>query len=95
MAALAQEPVDYRVGDLLRLRKPHPCGGFEWSVFRLGADIGIACATCQRRLMLPRRELERRTRKVIARGPEPAFSPGARIARLGSSQASGNGEEPA
>jgi hypothetical protein len=63
-------PLEFRVGDVLRMRKPHPCGGFEWSVLRLGADIGVKCQTCGRRLMLPRRELERRMKVFVNRGAE-------------------------
>ena len=48
------------LNDIVRLRKPHPCGGYEWSVVRLGADIGLKCLTCGRRVLLPRREFERR-----------------------------------
>jgi hypothetical protein len=48
------------IGDKLNLRKPHPCGGFEWKVVRLGADIGLVCLTCNRRVLLSRRELARR-----------------------------------
>ena len=51
---------DLRLNDVLRLRKPHPCGGYEWTVVRLGADIGLECRTCRRRVMLTRRELARR-----------------------------------
>jgi hypothetical protein len=64
-------PEDFRMGDVVRLRKPHPCGGFEWSVVRLGADIGLRCSTCKRRVLLPRRELERRLKTFVSRG-EPA-----------------------
>lgn len=67
--------IDFRLGDVLRLRKPHPCGGYEWRVTRLGADIGLECLTCGRRVLLERREVERRTKTVVSRGPEP--SPGA------------------
>ena len=56
-------------GDVLRLRKPHPCGGFEWTVVRLGADIGLTCNQCGRRVLLPRREVQRRTRHFVSRGP--------------------------
>ena len=63
-------PLEFRVGDVLRLRKPHPCGGLEWSVLRIGGDIGVKCQTCGRRLMLPRRELERRMKSFVRRGPE-------------------------
>ena len=41
----------------VRLRKPHPCGGSEWRVVRLGADIGLKCETCGRRVLLTRRVL--------------------------------------
>ena len=56
------------LGDVLRLRKPHPCGGFEWTVVRLGADIGLTCNQCGRRVLLPRREVQRRMRLFVSRG---------------------------
>jgi hypothetical protein len=61
---------DLRLGDVLQLRKPHPCGSFQWKVVRLGADIGLECLQCQHRVMLTRRELARRLKTVISRGPE-------------------------
>jgi hypothetical protein len=63
------EPVAFAVGDVVRLKKSHPCGGFDWSVVRLGADIGITCQTCGRRVLLPRRDLERRLRLFVSRAP--------------------------
>jgi hypothetical protein len=63
--------VDFRMGDVLRLRKPHPCGGYEWEVVRLGADIGLRCRTCGRRVLLDRVTLEKRLKAFIERGPEP------------------------
>jgi hypothetical protein len=63
--------VDFRLDDVVRLRKLHPCGGSEWRVVRLGADIGLRCLTCQRRVLLPRSELERRMKTFVSRG-EPA-----------------------
>jgi hypothetical protein len=51
--------------DILRLRKPHPCGSYEWEVVRLGADIGLQCQECGRRVLLPRRELAHRLKKVV------------------------------
>jgi hypothetical protein len=65
------EIVDFRMGDVVRLRKPHPCGGYEWEVVRLGADIGIRCTTCRRRVLLQRRVLEQRLKAFVSRGPEP------------------------
>jgi len=65
-------PLDLRLDDVLRLRKPHPCGGYEWRVVRLGADIGLECLTCKRRVMLTRRVVEKRTKTVVSRGPTSA-----------------------
>jgi hypothetical protein len=62
------EPTPFVVGDVVRLKKPHPCGGFDWRVVRLGADIGIKCQSCGRRVLLPRRDLERRMRVFVDRG---------------------------
>ena len=60
--------VDFRMGDVLRLRKVHPCGGFEWEVVRLGADIGLRCLTCGRRVLLQRSVLEKRLKAFLSRG---------------------------
>jgi hypothetical protein len=65
---------DLRLDDVLRLRKPHPCGGYEWKVVRLGADIGIECLTCGHRVLLPRRQLARRVKSITA-APESPGSP--------------------
>ncbi len=51
---------DLRLNDHLRLRKQHPCGSYEWTVTRLGADIGLECMGCGRRIMLTRRELAKK-----------------------------------
>jgi len=60
---------DLQLNDLLRLRKPHPCGSYEWIVTRLGADIGLECKGCGRRVMLTRRELTRRIKAVLSKEP--------------------------
>lgn len=52
------------MGDMVRLKKPHPCGGFEWEVVRLGADIGLRCLCCERRTLMARSALEKRAREV-------------------------------
>ncbi len=54
------------VGMEVRLRKKHACGNDVWTVTRTGADVGILCAGCSRRVMLEREEFERRVRQVIA-----------------------------
>ncbi|HLH74523.1 MAG TPA: DUF951 domain-containing protein [Chloroflexota bacterium] len=59
--------IDFRLGDVVRLRKPHPCGSYEWRVVRLGADIGLRCLTCKHRILLPRSELERRLKTFVSR----------------------------
>ena len=51
------------IGAVLRLRKLHACGGQEWTVTRVGADIGLECRTCARRIMLARDELQRRLKR--------------------------------
>ncbi|MEW6178747.1 MAG: DUF951 domain-containing protein [Chloroflexota bacterium] len=61
---------DLQLNDVVRLRKPHPCGGYEWKVVRLGADIGLECCTCQRRVLLTRRELSRRLKVIVSRGQD-------------------------
>jgi hypothetical protein len=63
--------IEIRLGDVVRLRKPHPCGGYEWDVVRLGADIGLHCTTCGRRVLLTRREFEKRVKTFVRRG-DPA-----------------------
>ena len=60
-----------RLGDVLQLRKPHPCGSKAWAVTRLGADIGLRCQTCGRRMMLDRLVLERRITALLERGQGP------------------------
>jgi hypothetical protein len=64
------EPIPFAVGDVVRLKKPHPCGGLDWNVVRLGADIGVKCQTCGRRVLLPRRDLERRIKLFVTRASE-------------------------
>jgi len=49
----------------VRMRKAHPCGNDEWTVTRTGADVGIVCSGCGRRVMLEREEFERRVRQII------------------------------
>ena len=64
-------PIDFQVGDIVRLRKPHPCGGTDWEIVRLGADIGLKCQTCQHRVLLTRRELEKRLKTFVQRAHAP------------------------
>jgi hypothetical protein len=59
---------DFHIGDELQLKKAHPCGSDRWTVYRLGADIGLRCLGCGRYVMLPRTELARRLKRVLAAG---------------------------
>lgn len=60
--------VELFLGDILTLRRAHPCGSSSWLVDRLGADIGLRCQGCGRHVMLERRQLERRLTGFVARG---------------------------
>ena len=64
------------VGMRVRLRKKHPCGGDEWTVTRTGADIGMVCDGCGRRVMLEREDFERRVRLVVTVPPAAETSAG-------------------
>jgi len=61
------------LGDVVRLRRTHPCGGSEWLVDRLGADIGLRCRTCHRHVLISRRHLEERLVLFVERG-DPAVN---------------------
>lgn len=58
-------PLQIRLGDVLRLKKPHPCGADRWEVLRVGADFRLKCLGCGRLVMLARSDLERRVREII------------------------------
>jgi hypothetical protein len=60
-------PLEIHIGDVVRLRKPHPCGGYEWQIVRIGVDVGIVCQTCQRRVLLPRSQFEKRIKNFVSR----------------------------
>jgi hypothetical protein len=57
--------MELKLGDRIRLKKKHPCGSYEWEVVRLGADIGLKCLKCQRRVLLKRSTLERRLKNFL------------------------------
>ncbi len=59
-------PMLLAVGDVVQMRKVHPCGGDTWRIVRVGADIGIRCLRCGRKVMLPRAEFERRVKRIVA-----------------------------
>lgn len=72
-----------RLGDVVRLKKSHPCGANEWEVVRIGADIGLKCHGCERKVMLVRSEFDRRFRGFVERAAESAESPGGHDREVG------------
>ncbi len=62
--------VELQMDDIVRLKKPHPCGGSDWRVVRLGADIGIKCQTCGRRILLPRKDLSKWMKEWVEKAGE-------------------------
>ena len=61
-------PMDIRVGDILELKKGHPCGSKEWQVLRVGMDFKLRCSGCGREVMTPRSKAEKSIRKVKREG---------------------------
>ena len=61
--------VKWAVGDIVRLKKPHPCGGYEWEILRVGLDFRIRCLTCQRYLLLPRQDFQKRVKALVKKAP--------------------------
>ena len=57
---------ELQLDDVVRLRKVHPCGSTDWKVVRLGADIGLVCIGCGRRVLLERRQLAHRMKKILS-----------------------------
>lgn len=60
--------MEIKPGDVVRLKKKHPCGNYQWQVVRLGADIRIQCLKCGHRVLLKRSVFERRVKSFISRG---------------------------
>ena len=59
--------VEIKVGDVIQLRKAHPCGSDKWEVVRVGADIGLKCLKCQRRVFLERDVFRRRVKEFVSK----------------------------
>jgi hypothetical protein len=78
---MADRPVlELFLGDVVRLRKPHACGADAWRVERLGADIGLRCLNCRRRILLERAAVERRLVGFVGRGEVTTATPTERAA---------------
>lgn len=59
--------MDIREGQILKLKKKHPCGSFEWEVLRIGADFRLKCLGCARQVMLPRPQVEKNIKGIRTR----------------------------
>jgi hypothetical protein len=59
--------LEIKLGDIVRLKKKHPCGSYEWEVVRVGADIGLKCLKCQRQVLIERSIFERRVKALVSR----------------------------
>lgn len=60
--------MDIQVGNIVKLKKQHPCGSHEWEVLRIGADFRIKCAGCGHQIMIPRRTLEKSVKEIKTQG---------------------------
>jgi hypothetical protein len=60
--------MEIHLNDVVQLRKKHPCGSYEWRIVRVGADIGIQCLKCGRRVLLSRRIFEKRVKALVSQG---------------------------
>jgi len=56
---------EYKLGSIVVMKKPHPCGTNKWEITRIGTDIKIKCIECQRTIMLPRIEFNKKLKKVV------------------------------
>lgn len=57
--------VEYKLNDIVIMKKPHPCGNNKWQIVRVGADIKIKCLNCGRTIMLERVEFNKKIKKVV------------------------------
>ncbi len=64
--------MDIQVGDILKMKKPHPCGSKEWKVLRIGADFRLKCMGCEHQIMIARKLAEKNTKEVVKVSEEKA-----------------------
>lgn len=62
--------MEYEVGDIVKLKKKHPCGSFDWEILRVGADFRLKCTGCGHQIMLPRCQVEKSTKQLSKRQQE-------------------------
>ena len=54
----------FDVGDVIRMKKPHPCGSYEWEILRVGADFRLKCVGCGHQIMVSRKLVEKNTMQI-------------------------------
>ena len=59
--------IKYRVGDVVKMKKPHPCGSHNWEIKRTGVDFVIVCEGCGHQVMIPRPKFEKNVKKIVSR----------------------------
>ncbi|GED67079.1 hypothetical protein BRE01_07810 [Brevibacillus reuszeri] len=64
------ERKQFGLGDVVQMKKPHPCGTNAWKVIRMGMDVRIKCTGCEHSVMIPRLEFERKLKKILIRSEE-------------------------
>lgn len=70
MDVITLEKKQFDLGDVVQMKKPHPCGTNAWRIIRMGMDIRMKCTGCQHSVLLPRSRFERRMKKVLHRAGE-------------------------
>lgn len=65
-----RQTMDYRVGDIVKMKKPHPCGCDQFTLLRVGMDFKLRCCGCGREVMVPRQKAEKSIRALIQREEE-------------------------
>jgi hypothetical protein len=55
----------FHIGDVVQMKKKHPCGSDQWEIWRVGMDFGIKCCTCGRKVMIPRPKFEKSVKKMV------------------------------
>lgn len=67
---MEKERVNYKIGDIVKMKKQHPCGSDQWEILRTGMDFGIKCCGCGRFVMLPRPKFEKSVKAIIEKSDE-------------------------
>ncbi len=61
---------DFGLNDIVEMKKPHPCGTNEWKIIRMGMDIRLKCQGCNHRVMIPRKQFEKKMKKVLVKAED-------------------------